>query len=85
MVWQYSHRGRSQLKSVGIAVVALGVIMLVFGAWHWHWNHELTESSTLYVTAARYRAMALPAVFGLAVLIGGTSAMFIARRRQRIR
>lgn len=85
MVWQYSHKGRSQLNSVGVAVAALGVFMLIFGSWLWYWNHGLTESSTLYVTAARYRAMALPAVFGLAVLIGGTSAMWIARRRERIR
>lgn len=85
MVWQYSHRGRSQLKSVGAAMAALGIVMLVFGAWHWHWNRELTELGTLNVSAARYRTMALPAVFGLAVLIGGTSAMLIARRRQRAR
>ena len=85
MEWDYSHTGRSQMKSVGAAMAALGVIMLVFGAWHWNWNRELAEFNSLHVSAARYREMALPAAFGLAVLAAGTSLLVIAVRRQRVR
>ena len=43
MGWNYTNKGISQLGSVGVAVIALGVLMLVFGVWHFNWNRELVE------------------------------------------
>jgi uncharacterized membrane protein HdeD (DUF308 family) len=83
MGWKYTNRKPSQLGPVGIAMTALGAVMLVFGVWHFHWNHALMDSGTMQVSTAQYRAMAMPAVFGLAVLIGGAVVAISARRQHR--
>lgn len=83
MGWNYTNKRPSQLGSLGIALTALGVVMLVFGIWHFQLNRTLLDFDAPQLTTARHRALALPAAFGMAVLIGGATVAVFARRQQR--
>lgn len=83
MGWNYTNKGLSQHKTIGTAVLGLGLLMLVFGVWHFNWNRELVETGMSQVPAARYREMALPATFGIVVVISGILVMYAARSRHR--
>ena len=82
MGWNYTNKGLNQSGAVGTALAALGVLMVIFGIWHFSWNRELVEMHTNRVSPARYREMALPATFGLAVLVSGVMVMIASRRRR---
>lgn len=82
MGWQYTNKGLNQSGTVGAVLAALGVLMVIFGIWHFIWNRELVEMHTNRVSPARYREMALPATFGLAVLISGVMVLIASRRRR---
>ena len=81
MAWNYTNKGLNRWRPVGAALVALGVLMSIFGVWHFIWNREVVELYTDGPSPARYRALALPAAFGLTVLIGGVAVLLKARHR----
>lgn len=83
MGWNYTNKGLSQHRTIGTAVLGLGLLMLVFGVWHFIWNRELVEIGAAQVPAAKYRELALPATFGGAVAISGILVRRAARSRHR--
>ena len=69
------------MRSIGIVLVVLGVLALVYGGISYNKNRTVLQMGSMSVTATEHKSIPVPAVAGVAVLIGGVALMMVGRRR----
>ena len=69
------------MKILGIVLVILGVVALVYGGISYNSNRTVLEVGGVSVTATEHKRIAVPAVVGVIVLIGGVALLAVDRRR----
>ena len=69
------------MKILGIVLVILGVVALVYGGISYNSNRTVLEVGGVSVTATEHKSIAVPAVVGVIVLIGGVALLAVDRRR----
>jgi uncharacterized membrane protein YidH (DUF202 family) len=72
--------GISGMKTIGIALVVLGVLALVYGGISYSKNRTVLEVGSMHVTATEQKHIPVPAVVGVAALIGGVAMMVMGKR-----
>jgi uncharacterized membrane protein YidH (DUF202 family) len=69
------------MKTIGIVLVVLGVLVLVYGGIGYNKNRTVLEMGSVSVTATEHKSIAVPAVVGVVVLIGGIALLVVDKRR----
>lgn len=69
------------MKTLGVVFVALGVLALVYGGIDYNRNRTVMQMGSMEVTASEHRNVPIPAVAGLAVLVGGVAFLVAGMRR----
>lgn len=69
------------MKTLGIVLVALGVLALIYGGIDYNRNRTVLEMGSMRVTATEHKNIPIPAVVGVVVLIGGVALLVGDKRR----
>lgn len=69
------------MKTIGVVLVILGVLALVYGGVTYNKDRTVLEVGSLSVTATEKKSIPVPAVAGVAVLIGGIALLVLGKRR----
>ena len=69
------------MKIIGIVLVVLGVLALVYGGISYNKNRTVLQMGSVSVTATEHKSIAVPAVVGVVVLIGGVALLVVGKRR----
>ncbi len=69
------------MKIIGIVLVVLGVLALVYGGISYNKNRTVLQMGSVSVTATEHKGIAVPAVVGVVVLIGGVALLVVGKRR----
>ena len=69
------------MKILGIVLVILGVISLVYGVINYNNSRTVLEMGGVSVTATVHKSIAVPAIVGMIVLIGGIALLVVGKRR----
>jgi len=72
-----------EMKTIGIVLVALGVLALVYGGFNYNKNRTVLQMGSVSVTATEHKSIPVPAVAGAVVLIGGATLLVLGRRRSQ--
>lgn len=68
------------MKIIGIVLVALGILALVYGGISYSKNRTVLEMGPMSVTATEQKRIPVPAVVGVAALLGGVALIVVGRR-----
>jgi uncharacterized membrane protein YidH (DUF202 family) len=68
------------MKTIGIVLVVLGVLALVYGGISYSKNRTVLEVGSMHVTATEQKHIPVPALVGVAVLIGGVAMVVMGNR-----
>jgi len=71
----------SRMRILGIVLVILGVLALVYGGVSYNQNRTVLKMGSVKVTATEQKDIAVPAVVGVAVLVGGIALLVVGKRR----
>jgi len=71
----------SRMRILGIVLVILGVLALVYGGVSYNQNRTVLKMGSVKVTATEQKDIAVPAVVGVAVLVGGVALLVVGKRR----
>jgi uncharacterized membrane protein YidH (DUF202 family) len=71
----------SEMKTIGIVLVVLGIIALVYGGINYNKNRTVLQMGDMTVTATEHKTITVPAVVGVVVLIGGVALLVVGKRR----
>jgi uncharacterized membrane protein YidH (DUF202 family) len=69
------------MKTIGIVLVILGVLALIYGGFSYNKNRTVVQVGSVSVTATEHKSIAVPAVVGVVVLIGGVALLVVGNRR----
>jgi uncharacterized membrane protein YidH (DUF202 family) len=69
------------MKTLGIVLVILAIIALVYGGISYNKNRTVLQMGSMNVTATEHKTVAVPAVAGVIVLIGGVALLVAGSRR----
>jgi hypothetical protein len=69
------------LKTIGVVLVALGVLALIYGGINYSKKHTVLEVGSVKVTSTEHKRIPVPAVAGAVVLIAGAGLLVVGRRR----
>jgi uncharacterized membrane protein YidH (DUF202 family) len=69
------------MKTIGIVLVALGVLALVYGGVSYNKNRTVLQMGSMSVTATEHKSIPIPAVAGVIVLVGGVALLVAGKRR----
>ncbi len=69
------------MKTLGIVLVALGVLALIYGGFDYNRNRTVLEVGSMSVTATEHKSFPIPVVVGVIVLIGGVAVLVGGKRR----
>jgi uncharacterized membrane protein YidH (DUF202 family) len=69
------------MKTIGIVLVALGVLALVYGGINYNKNRTVLQVGSVSVTATEHKSIPIPAIAGVVVLIGGVALLVAGKRR----
>jgi len=72
------------MKTIGIVLVALGVIALVYGGINYNKDRTVLEVGSVSITATEHKSIPIPAVAGAVALIGGVTLLVFGSRRARL-
>ena len=68
------------MKTIGIALVVLGVLALVYGGISYSKSRTVLEVGSMHVTATEQKHIPVPALAGVAALIGGVAILVMGKR-----
>ena len=71
----------SRMRILGIVLVILGVLALIYGGVSYNQNRTVLKMGSVKVTATEQKDIAVPAVVGVAVLVGGVALLVVGKRR----
>jgi uncharacterized membrane protein YidH (DUF202 family) len=69
------------MKTIGVVLVALGVLALVYGGIDYNKNRTVLKMGSVSVTATEHKSIPVPAIAGVVVLIAGVAMLAVGRRR----
>jgi uncharacterized membrane protein YidH (DUF202 family) len=69
------------MRSLGIVLVVLGVLALIYGGINYNKDKTVLQIGSMNVTATEKKSIPIPAVAGVAVLIGGVALLVVGKRR----
>ncbi len=69
------------MKTIGIVLVILGIVALVYGGFSYNKSRTVLKVGSVNVTATENKSVAVPAVAGVIVLIGGIALLVTGSRR----
>jgi uncharacterized membrane protein YidH (DUF202 family) len=69
------------MKTIGIVLVALGVIALVYGGINYNKDRTVLDVGSMNITATEHKSIPIPAVAGAVALIGGITLLLFGRGR----
>jgi uncharacterized membrane protein YidH (DUF202 family) len=69
------------MRTIGIILVVLGILALVYGGFSYNKNRTVLEMGSMKVTATEHKSIAVPAVVGVIVLVGGVALLVVDKRR----
>jgi uncharacterized membrane protein len=69
------------MKAIGIVLVILGIVALVYGGFSYNRSRTVLKVGSVNVTATESRSVAVPAVAGVIVLVGGVALLVAGKRR----
>jgi hypothetical protein len=69
------------MKTIGIALLVIGVLALIYGGIDYNRDRTVMQMGSMEITASEHRSIPLPAVVGLAVMIGGLAFLAVGKRR----
>ncbi len=69
------------MKTIGIVLVALGIIALVYGGINYNKDRTVLDVGSLNITATEHKSIPIPAVAGAVALIGGITLLLFGRGR----
>lgn len=69
------------MKTIGIVLVILGILALAYGGVSYNKSRTVLQMGSMSVTATENRTVAVPAVAGVIVLIGGVALLVAGNRR----
>jgi hypothetical protein len=73
----------SPRRIVGLTLVALGMVILLWGGVFWTDRDTIVNTGTLKVEKKERKGVALPPVLGGVVLVSGILLVLLPRRRYR--
>ena len=73
----------SPRRIVGLAVVALGMVILLWGGVFWTGRDTIVNTAALKIEKKERKGVALPPVIGGVVLVSGILLVLIPSRRYR--
>ena len=68
-------------KIVGIVLIAAGVLALVYGGFTYNKNRTVLQIGSVNVTASEQNHIPIPAIAGVALLVGGAVLLVVGKRR----
>jgi uncharacterized membrane protein YidH (DUF202 family) len=69
------------MRTIGIVLVVLGVVVLVYGGINYNRNRTVLKVGSMKVTATEQKSISVPAVVGVVALIGGVALLVGGKRR----
>ena len=69
------------MKTIGMVLVALGIVALVYGGIDYNRNRTVLQVGSVSVTATEHKSIPVPAVAGVIVLAGGVALLLVGKRR----
>ncbi len=69
------------MKTIGLVLVIIGIVVLVYGGIGYNRNRTIFEVGGMKATATEHRTTAVPAVVGVISLIGGIALLVVEKRR----
>ena len=69
------------MKTIGIVLVALGLLALVYGGISYNKSRTVLKMGSMSVTATEQKNIPIPAVVGVVVVIGGIALLVVGKRR----
>jgi uncharacterized membrane protein YidH (DUF202 family) len=72
------------MRILGIVLVVAGILALVYGGINYNKDKTVLQIGSMNVTATEHKSIPIPAVAGVAVLIGGVALLAIGRRRSKL-
>jgi len=69
------------VKTIGIVLVILGILALIYGGISYNRNRTVVQVGSMSVTATEHKSLAVPAVAGAIVLVGGVALLVAGNRR----
>ncbi len=70
-----------EVKTIGIVLVVLGALALVYGGFNYNKNRTVLQMGSMTVTATEHKSIAVPAIAGVVVLVGGVALLMTGKRR----
>jgi uncharacterized membrane protein YidH (DUF202 family) len=72
------------MRILGIVLVVAGILALVYGGINYNKDKTVLQIGSMNVTATEHKSIPIPAVAGVAVLIGGVALLAVGRRRSQL-
>lgn len=68
------------MKTLGLALVALGLIALIYGGIDYTRNRTILQMGSVEMSASEHRSVPIPAIAGVVILIGGVALLVGGKR-----
>jgi uncharacterized membrane protein len=69
------------MKTLGIALVVLGIVALIFGGISYTRQRTVLDVGAIHATATEHKTIPLPPIMGGIALVGGVLLLLGSRRR----
>ena len=73
---------RRELKTLGVAVLLLGVLALIYGAMGYDGHPTVLDVRGIKATVAEHRTIPIAPVAGVIALLSGVALLWAPRRRR---
>lgn len=70
------------LRLTGIILIALGIVLIVFGGFSYQQNKKVLDTDVVDITAKETKIITWPPVVGSIVILGGIAVLIIGRKRR---
>lgn len=71
------------MRTGGMALIALGVLALIYGGINYSKDRTVLEVGSMNVTATEQKRLPVPAVAGVVLVLGGVGLLFFGARMPR--
>jgi len=69
------------MKTIGVVLLALGLLALIYGGIDYSRNRTVMQVGSMEITAEEHHNVPIPAIAGLAALVGGIALLVAGTRR----
>jgi uncharacterized membrane protein YidH (DUF202 family) len=69
------------MKTLGVVLLALGLVALIYGGIDYNHNRTVLKMGSMEIASSEHRNVPIPAFVGLAVVIGGVAILVAGSRR----